>query len=349
MKKKLSIIVPTANREAAIDNWLKETSKDANMYGIDLIIYDGSSNDKTKDVVQKYKSQGNKNVIYSKYDGFFDGFSLDHKIIAAYEEYAADYEYIWIIRDGLIPCIDSFYNRLNDYMSEGYPCIIVDADFRNFYANKEVFYGDIRKDYEKFLTEQAHRLQTLGMLIFSSEFALDLIKHVPLDDKVYSLWQMAAPFHFYVRKSFKVVFYVGRTFVGNREGHKGHFWQSGEKLFKQWGERWCNVIDNLPSEYDNAKNKVIKLYTYDFHPFSPIIIAELRAYSNFNYRIVCKYEECIKRVSNTPIKFIKFVSLTPKWFWKLILKYDESLFAVLLWNIYLYKVREYPVEGKIMM
>lgn len=345
MKKKLSIIVPTANRETAIDNWLRETANAAKVYDVDLIIYDSSSDDKTEVIVQKYKAESN-NVIYSRYGGLFDGFSLDHKLIAAYEEYAADYEYIWIIRDGLIPCIDSFYGQLSIYMNKGYPCIIIDADFRNFYVNKEVYYNDVRMECEKFLEEQAHRLQTLGMLIFSSEFAMDLIKEVPLDDKVYSLWQMAAPFHYGITKSFKAVFYVGRTFVGNRNGNKGHFWQSGEKVFEQWGNRWCRVIDNLPGEYDKAKDKVIKLYTCDFHPFSPKIIAELRAYSSFNYKMLRKYEKSIKRVSNTPIKFLKCISLSPRWILKFILEHEESLFTVFFWSVYLYETKEYPVEGK---
>lgn len=336
-KKKLAVIVPTANREKAIEYWLSETVCDAQENNVDLIVYDSSNSDKTKEITEKYVAAGGNCVRYCRYTGLFDGVSLDHKIISAYEEFAEDYEYIWLIRDGLIPQIDLFFEKLNLYMEKSYECIIVDALYRNNYIEKEIIYSHEKRDCVRLLQEQAHRLQTLGMLIFSSKFAMDLIKKIPIDETNYSLWQMAAPLHYFAKYSCDIIFYVGDTFTFNENCFKGHFWGNGAKMFEQWGCRWCNVIEKLPSDYDEAKNKVMKIYTFDFHPFSPKAVVELRAYGGLDKKMVNKYQKYIEKTSNTPIWFFFFVASVPKIFWKLVLLNKRSLFVQMLCCLYVKK------------
>lgn len=347
MKKKLAILVPTADRETTIKNWLYETVEDAKEYDIDLIIYDSSNSDITKNISEEYIKKGYSNVRYCKYLGVFDGVSLDHKLISAYERFAEEYEYIWIIRDGLIPKINTFYAKLMEYIGLKYPCIIIDALYRNYFIEKETIYKGCEKNCPKLLEEQAHRLQTLGMLIFSSDFAGKLINEVPLNENVYSLWQMAAPLYYYDSHNIDIVFYVGDTFTFNTQYYKGHFWQGGEKIFQQWGVRWCRVIANLPDSYNEAKNKVLKIYTVDFHPFAPEVIMDLRAYGELNKQIVHKYRKYILKTSDTPMWFINFVANTPKIFWKKALNNKKRLFYKLLCCIYMIMIEKIPVEGRI--
>lgn len=343
-KKKLAVIVPTANREDTIDSWLFNCVHDAQKYSVDLIVYDSSSDDNTRQVTQKYTDDGFDVVKYIRYDGIFDGFSLDHKVIAAYKDFADFYEYIWLIRDGLIPLIGSFYNKLNDYMSKKVQCIIVDALYRNYYQTIEKEYVRV-EDAQRLLADQAHRLQTLGMLILSSRIALELIENVPLNDDVYSLWQMAAPLHYFVKKQFKIVYYVGYTFTYNRKIPKKHFWQSGHKMFEQWGYRWCNVIDKLPSQYDKVKDEVYKIYTVDFHPFTLKTVVSLRVYENMNYKTVKKYSKYLEKVTDTPIWLFYLLALTPKWYWGNRLKNTDGFLSRTMCWMYLSIVQKIPDEG----
>lgn len=321
--KKLAIIVPTANREKTIDYWLKEVANDARNNNVDVIIYDSSSNRKTHNVVTKYIKKGFDNVLYCKYTGHFDGVSLDNKLIDAYKDFSRAYEYIWLIRDGLIPMIDMFYQKLTQLMAKRYDCIIVDALYRNYYQETEVEYLKEKREYTKLLQEQAHRMQTLGMLIFESNYALDLIEKVPVDEKTYSLWQMAAPLHHYAIHGANIVFYIGDTFTFNPMSHKGHFWGNGAKLFEQWGVRWCKVIDGLPECYDSAKESVYKIYTCDFHPFSPKAVAGLRAYGGMNKEMVDRYKSCIERTTDTPISFFYEIANMPVLLVRFYLRYPN--------------------------
>lgn len=345
--KKLVIVVPTANRHCAIDYWLQESAPEAKELGVDLVVYDSSDDAYTKEVTEKYISNGYKNVIYHRYQGYFDGVSLDHKLISIYEDYASYYEYIWIIRDGLIPRISSFYNRLMKYISEKYQCIIVDALYRNGYVSKEVIYNSTKAEYKKLLEEQVFRMQTLGMLIFSSDFAINLINEVPVDEKVYSLWQMAAPLHYFANHDMKIVFCIEDAFTYNPNCFKGHFWQAGEKLYQQWGVRWCKVIDSLPLDYQPVCEKVYKIYTCDFHPFKPTTVAELRVNGSLNFQMIKKYKTVLKKVTDTPIWFFYFASCTPKSMWKYILTKEDSLVSIVVWGVYMMINNIEPEEGRI--
>lgn len=344
--KKLAIVVPTANRETTIEQWLFELCDDAKRYDVDLIVYDSSSNDKTECVVSNYVLDGYENIKYVRYDGEFDGFSLDHKLINAYQQFSAYYEYIWLIRDGHIPCLKDFYDQLNTFMEQRYECIIVDAEYRNFYQSKKVIYSE-KKDCIRLLVDQIWRMQTLGMLIFSSKFALRLIDQVPLTEDVYSLWQMAAPFHLFAKNPYKIVFYVGRTFTHNIKVFGGHFWQSGEKHFMQWAYRWCHVIDRLPMEYDRAKSEVYKMYTCDFHAFIPKTILELRVYGTMNIKMIKKYKKYLIKVTDTPVWFFFVVSIIPKCMWKRVLNHSEGLFCKILCWIYLCLMGIEADEGRL--
>ncbi|UIJ39545.1 glycosyltransferase (plasmid) [Desulfobaculum bizertense] len=130
-KSKLAIIIPTCDRAVAIESLLCNSAWQLKKYGIDLIIYDSSSNDETEALITNFHADGCDNVYYHRYEGKFDGFSLDHKLVQAYKDYVDDYDYIWLCRDGLIVTIDNCYKELFSAMNQKCDCIFVDASFRN--------------------------------------------------------------------------------------------------------------------------------------------------------------------------------------------------------------------------
>lgn len=323
-KSRLSFatIIPTYNRPKAVKFLLEYAAPLYRRLGIDLIIYDSSSNNETFDVVKKIQSTGYYNVMYHRYTGEFDGFSLDHKLIQAYDDYAEEYDYIWLCRDGLIPVVDEILEKVRYYKKKGIDCIIVDTKSRVNGLEMEQYYID-KSDCANFLLDQVTRLQTLGMLIFSGKFARRLLDTVPLDDTTYSLWQMAAPFHAFANGDCKVVFCTKNVFALNEYASTTHFWSKASKMMEQWAYRWNLVISNMPQEYEMVKEKCMMVYTVDFHPFTARNILEMRGYGGLNQGMVSKYKEYLPKVTMTPVWYFYVVAILPKCLARLVLRLDR--------------------------
>lgn len=319
---KFVTIIPTCNRPKAIKYLLDYAAVSHRRYGIDIIIYDSSNDNRTLDIVNDIRKNGYFNVIYEKYTGEFDGFSLDHKVMKAYEEYADCYDYIWLCRDGLIPIVDEIYEKLCFFKQKNIDCIIVDTKSRVNNLDIERYYST-SADCEDFLCEQSARLQTLGMLIFSGKLARRLLETEPLREENYSLWQMAAPFHAFAKNPYPIVFCTKNVFAFNAAASQMHFWSKSEKALEQWAYRWYNVVSNMPEQYGNAKEKCMMVYTVDFHPFSARTVLEMRAYGGFNRKILKKYEEYLPKVTMTPLWYFKTIARAPKWMSKFVLQIDK--------------------------
>lgn len=309
-KIKFATIIPTCNRPEAVKYLLNYVAASYRRLGVDIIIYDSSDNNQTKNVVQTIQSSGYYNVIYKKYLGVFDGFSLDHKIIDAYKEFANQYDYLWLCRDGLVPVIDEIIEKINYYAAQHVECFIVDTKSRTNFLEIEKEYSTL-EDCNDFLLEQSSRLQTLGMLILSSKLALKMIQCVPLSDATYSLWQMAAPFHLFAQAPYKIVFFSRNVFAMNPDASTTHFWGKAKKALEQWARRWYLVITNMPQVYNNAKEKCLMVYTVDFHPFTYKTVLDMRGWGHLNLKLVTQYKEYLIKTTKTHYNYFLMVSLIP--------------------------------------
>lgn len=306
-KMDLAVIVPTCNRPESIEFLLCGSAWQLRRFGIDLIIYDSSSDDKTAAIVKNLQLEGCDNVRYTRYEGSFDGFSLDHKLIAAYQDFANQYQYLWLCRDGLIINIDSIYKKLSQYTQRGYEVIVVDAAFRS--GNEEV--ETVYNDCTVFFREQAIRLVTLGTLILSSPMALALCNKYPVENANYSLWQMAAPFHYYAGNDVSAVCYLGNVFSYNPMGTTNSFWNSSGKAMRQWAYHWHKVVTNFPSIYDAEKSNILKIEMIDFKPFSPSSLLRFRSNDGLKIRTVKQYQKELLSVCSTPLWKFYIIALLP--------------------------------------
>ena len=325
----LVVIVPTSNRPKSIDNFLLNCASDTKWLGIDVIIYDSSDDNKTEVITKNFRMDGYDNIYYDKY--IYDGeFSIDKKVISAYEKYANSYKYIWLCRDGFIITFSYFYNDLLYYINNKFNFVVVDSSFRN--ENKK-----ISKEYKNckiFFKENSSRLTLLGSLIFSSDTIKDIIKICPISIKNESLWLMSAPLHYYSMKDMKVGLYIGNVFVYNIMATANSFWNVSGDGFKIWVGRWYDVINFLPEIYDNLKLNALKIEMYDFHPFYLMSLIRMRAHGGINIKIINKYKDKIPSVSNTSLKKFYFAAIIPKTIAKLMIDNYDSKFMIIIRRIY---------------
>lgn len=306
-QKKMCIIVPTCNRPETIEYWLEHSGKRLYHYGITLVIYDSSSDDKTRWIAKQYIKQGYRNIRYVRYDGYYDGRSLDHKLIEAYKEFADQYEYIWICRDGIVIEWDYIHGKLKQLIDEDNELIVVDSDWRDIW-------GTGKREYHnagKLFADQCIRMVTLGTMIVRNDFIMQVINDIEIDDSNYSLWQVIAVFQYYENHPVHAACYTGNVFAYNPCGTISSFWNSNGKALWQWAERWYTVIESLPAMYDKYKADVYHIDMVDFHPFSLHTLMLIKSNNGLRIRDVNHYKKYFKYVHDRPIWQYYAIAMLP--------------------------------------
>lgn len=306
-KKRLNIIIiiPSANRPQAVDGLLFNSVKDLLCYGVDILIYDSSDDDRTYSITRNYQIDGYDNVFYKRYTGEFDGSSIDKKVITAIQE-NIDYDYIWCLRDGNVPTISKFYNELLKATEDNTDYIVVDGSYRN---QGRICYKKYTMCTEYF-KDNVQRTNTLGTCIFRSSALKRLISKYPIDKSTYNFWITVAPLYDMAENSVSAVLIIGDVFCYNGGAPKRSF--GVKNILFNWGECWYNVISSLPSVYDPYKNKALCINTVDFHPFHLPTMFALRAIGGFNLRLYRKYQYILSMVSDTPQRKFILAAIIPK-------------------------------------
>jgi len=335
-KKRLDLVVviPTANRPVAVDLLLYHAVQDLLCFGVDIVIYDSSDDERTRAITTNFQMDGYDNVYYRRYTGEFDGLSIDRKVMTAYSEYL-DRDYIWLCRDGLIPTISQFYNELIELAEKGTEFIAVDWSNRN--NNRHCV-----KNYDNcvaFFLDNAGRINTLGCSIFKGSFMKQLLHDRPLDESTYGFWVPIAPFHQMAAQPVSSGLIISNVFTYNPGGSSSSYRVKG--MLKTWGENWYRTVSGLPAIYDPAKPSVLKVHTSDFRPFTLKSMLTLRSLNGFNLSVYREYRNILSHISvNPPFKFY-FAALIPKSLAKLILNMENywtshpnSLFSKLISKLY---------------
>ncbi|WP_312612965.1 hypothetical protein [Oscillibacter sp.] len=331
-KTSLAIVIPTCNRAASIDYLLGTTAWQARRYGIDFIIYDSSDNDKTETIVRHYQLEGYENVIYERYTGEFDGFSLDHKVIAACKQYCGQYNYLWPCRDGLVITLDACFQDIKCMLQKGLDLLVIDAAFRNKNKKSEKVYGE--KDHVQFFLENTQRMTILGSTIYSCTFLEKALNECPLDEKTYGLWLPAAPMTMLAAKPLHVGCYIGYVFTYNPTGTANSFWNKAGTALEEWACRWSVIIDALPEVYNEAKADVKKMNMFDFHPFYLNSLLRMRSNGGLNLALVRKYQQYFPDVCDTPLWKFHLAALMPRFAAKLLVERSGSRAGRMLYRIY---------------
>lgn len=317
-KKRLNLVlvILTANHSTEVDLLLCCAAKDLLCFGIDVVVYDSSDDEKTHAVTTNFQIDGYDNVHYRRYMDEIKGFSIDREMITAYSEYL-DYDYIWLCRDDLIPTISQFYNELMELVENETEFIAVDGSSRNNGRHCIKRYHDC----VEFFSENAGRVSTLGRSVFSGHFVKRLLRDYPLDESKEGFWASIAALHQIAAEPVSTGLIVSNVFADNQGISSSSYWVKG--MLKTWGENWYRAVLSLPAIYDPVKPSALKIHTSDFQVFTLKSMLILRSLGDFNLSIYRQYCDVLSHVStNSSIKFY-FSALIPKCFAKMILNVED--------------------------
>lgn len=134
MKEKLTIIIPTFNKEDYIKDALDSMLSQKVDFKYKLIVVDDCSIDKTLDIIEGYKDKFDNMVILrsDKNNGLF------YNIVRAYEILKSDYFCVLDPDDYYID--DNFLQTSIDFLEKN-------EDYTIYSVNVEILYRDIKKPY----------------------------------------------------------------------------------------------------------------------------------------------------------------------------------------------------------
>lgn len=339
-KKKLAVIIPTANRHQTIDMNLFRSVQALYDNGIDVIIFDSSKDVRTKTIAKNFQIEGYSNVIYDVYDGEYDGFSLDQKVMAAYERYCGRYEYLWVCRDGLI--VNGFVVKESIFpvMETEPDLIIVNPAWccEKELGNKKYM------DCTELFREQCMQMTVLGATILKSSTIRSILDTIPLEKgRNYSLWQPIAHFEYIAENDFLAVSIEANVWNYNPAAPSNSFWKS--QAMRQWCEEWYQVITGLPNCYDPYKAEVLKIHMKDFHPFYARELLKMRAGKGLSFLSVRKNKKILPYVCDTPVWIFYVISLLPKSFAKYLCKHPGGKLENCIRGLYFVVRGKLPDEG----
>lgn len=258
--------------------------------------------------------------MYKRWEGCFDGFSIDNKLIDAYKTFANKYDYLWVIRDDLIIFPDDIEKEIICHINDAKDIIVLNTPWRDI---KKIGNREYLSAVELF-GDQCMQMTILGASIIRSTLILDIVNKIPLKKyKNYGMWQPIAFFDYFSDKTVKAVSVVANVFTYNPGTPNSSFWQ--KNTIKQWVELWSEMILNLPDCYSEFKMSVLKVGMSDFHPFYVSSLISLRANGGLCFSDVRRLKDKILLVSDTSVTKFYLISLIPVSFARYISNNDNGI------------------------
>lgn len=257
--KKIAWCIPTYNRPNEVNGVLENVLPILEKYGIDLYVYDSSSNDETENILEKYKTYSNFSYIrlpsdtrpVEKVKLIFTGFKQKN-----------NYDYVWLVKDRVF-CSEELIKNIID-TANGNP----DAIFlrtietththnitRKHYDDPVLLYHDwgwLMTSWDCLLLSHENILSNVNWDEIITKYAVNgdisFILVVLLFDTLAKKQQCNVP-----------------VLDAAAEEHIFNFPLKKKKnetlLFDIWGYEWYYVNTSLPDIYNNEKEFVIKSAT----------------------------------------------------------------------------------------
>lgn len=293
MQKKLVIALPTFNRGAYLNEWLKIHANYLFLLGVDIFVFDNASTDNTEHVVNKWKSKY-KNISYVKNNTNIGA------IQNALNPFTIEgYRYIWPMGDSYFASFDTIKNVIN-LIKETPELIVINLQ------NK------IKKNFkdmnvENKIAELSGVISCYGVLIYKWE------KHI-----------------FNEVNKYKKSFFPHLIYMANRAIFKNHSicwspenslevikleerrknWANGQQVFEIGAKSWVDSINLMPLSSQNKKIAYKKLSEVS-GLFGIKSLVYLRAQGLMNFSSIGQYFSPLRKIIGAKLLSAILISFIP--------------------------------------
>lgn len=257
-KDEFEVAIITYNRMNFVKEWLNKTYDGLVKRNISISIYDSSTNEETEDMIKLFNIGKKMYVNYVK---------LEPSTILGYKPmipiFASQKKYIWICGDSRRHNLDEMDEKVFPYIKDGY-------DYVQLLANPQ---QQKCKSYSTnalgmFIRDCFLSSTCIGFSIYKTNLFSSLKKDKIELDRLNSLFSTNYGFGWlgYFYSTFAKGYHTARTCsiktIDILKHKKKQVW--AKKFFHCWIDDMCQIIDNIPTSYDN-KNLVPKLVWKDLN------------------------------------------------------------------------------------
>ncbi len=309
--KELMIGIPTRNHSQYIQYYLAKVLPIAQVYNIDIIIYDSSTDNDTYKIVNERMKSGYNNLFYKRYN---QNIKLEEKIKDIFIN--SGYEYVWLCGDGIVINLEKDIQIIQEEISNKRDLIIF--NIKDF--DKKIYTE--YTDSVKLLKNCWASLTLFGASIIKG----NLFKNIDWNqglDKYRDFVMSASIFDIFLKKKLNAVLIVHNFFEHNPYKRKST-WQDSGRSLEIFAGSIVFALENLPVIYDNVKKDAMLDIDKCTNFFGINNLWSLKVNGNLNLIMVLKYRKQLKKVTLTPYWLFIMVSVIPNSFAKVMMVVNGS-------------------------
>lgn len=309
--KKIIICIPTRNRSEIVDDVLKYSAEYYFNNSLNVVYFDTSTDDSTRNVIKKYHNIGFKNISWKRVENTN---SIDQKVFDIFQnnKEIRKYQYCWLINDS-ISIKDDFLYVLNNKLFDDYDLIRLAAPG---YGKKcdQVFENQNEWFFECSVG-MAHMASTImnTRLLLNADWKYLYDRYVGNDVIGDNQHQYFFTVALYLEQILKIDNFRG-LMVGNciqwrhdsRLKNGRSYWN--DCIFDVWARSYCDTILRLPDYYTRKKDVIRKSDNIIFERFEKHGLELLKIQGIFSEQIVEEYRDYWQYVSALTIEEISEIA-----------------------------------------
>ncbi|MCY0977112.1 glycosyltransferase [Chryseobacterium wangxinyae] len=301
INKILAISIPTYNRAGILSENLAIIIEECLFNNVPIYIFDDSSNDDTKNIVEIFKKKYSY-IFYTKNKN-----RLGHDLNCIKSLSTPQQDYIWYLGDSMLIYKNSIGRILSIIQSENSDFISfkeknrrVDISSKNYHRAKNIFV-----DLAWHLTMTGTTVYRRSSLRFEN-FDIRKFKNFP---------QLALIFNSFIDNESKLYWFSESLIYGNLS--KKSYWTNNvfEVFFTDLESAYSNFPQNFPQNLidDSVKSHSIKSKLFGYHSF-----VKMRINDVLNYKIYCSLKGSFTKYTGINNCLLIILSIFPKRFLKLL-------------------------------
>lgn len=306
--RNLAICIPTYNRSEVIKDTFAYELDTCRRLGIDIYLYDSSSDGKTKEYIETLTEYDNLHYI-----SIDPATMLDDKVVMIYQLYGRNekHDYLWLVGDGIGFGEELLKKVLSAIQTDPTLIFINNEDLQKL-GNKE--YHDVSSIYQELFWKS-----TLWGSMIVAESLYYEIDWKPYIDKFVGTDQISLGIHWYRLaqvKDFRALLFSVRKNIDMRKSSvkKLAWWKEkecgSETVYRVWAKGLVDVTRQLPFSAGES-NTALKTWHFYMKTFHLINLCRSRKDRVYNLDIFRKYGKEIKIITGYPEAILSLIARMP--------------------------------------
>lgn len=313
----LDIVLPTYNNPLCV-KYILEQLKQYSVSKFDFIlsIYDSSTDDETKKIVNTYLSD---RVFYHQMDSQLD---VDEKTLLALKNSKA--QYVYLIGDGYCPKVDVIFNSINFVKNKSEIIVLYEETWKP----QKKFYKNLKK-FEFYDKNEFYKVHFWQLILYGGSICKsELFDRVDTEQMI-SLYNTSGFIYPSVLATYSEGPYeskIGR-FIDLVPYKKESGWLRNKNAIKIWTKNYYITINKLIDVLDiSTINHIIKTTGKNTCFLTARGLVNFRLSDNYNFAKYKEYKFYLKKCKGCNSLIALTIAIFPKW----ILRFIKNIKKLLI-------------------